>query len=369
MKTNKFIYFFMLAISIVPFLTSCEDDNKVQDVKISTGVYVLNAGKFGNNNSSITYYDYNTGFASTDVFAQKNGRIMGDTGEDIIQYGGKAYIAVYGSSLIEVVDPKTMTSIKSIAIKDNQNTALYPRTLAAANGKVYAVLFSGSVAQIDTTTLAVEKTVAVGTSPDKCVLVNNKLYVGNTGGMATVKDSTVSVINLSTFTEEKKIVVNLNPSGDLGSDSQGDVYVQSNGKYNKAFPPKFQRIEGGTGKVSDIVLKIGNDTATVRGFKTYKDKAYIYAFDYDASWQAVNKRVIVYDLKNEKIISENLAGTTTIEKTPYAIGVDPGNGDVYLGVTDYVNSGKVYCFSSNGTLKYSFASGLNPAHFLFVSGN
>lgn len=301
----------------------------------------------------------------------KNGRIMGDTGEDIIQYGSKGYIAVYGSSIIEVVDPKTMASIKSIPVKDAQGTALYPRTLAAANGKVYAVLYSGAVAQIDTTSLVIEKTVAVGANPDKCTLVNNKLYIGNTGGMATVKDSTVSVINLSTFKEEKKIVVNLNPSGDLGSDSQGDVYVQTNGKYNKVFPPKFQRIEAGTGKVTDIVLKINNDndTATVRGFKAYNNKAYIYAFDYDENWQAVNKRIIVYDLKNEKIISENLAGSTTIEKTPYAIGVDPGNGDVYLGVSDYVNSGKVYCFSSSGTLKYTFDAGLNPAHFLFVSTN
>lgn len=369
MKTNKFINYFLLTISIVPFLTSCEDDNKVEDVKISTGVYVLNAGKFGKNNSTITYYDYTSGFAATDVFAQKNSRILGDTGEDIIQYGGKAYIAVYGSSVIEVVNPTTMTSIKTISIKDNQGTSLYPRTLAAANGKLYVVLYSGSVAQLDTVTLSVEKTVKVGTNPDKCVLVNNKLYVGNTGGMATVKDSTVSVINLSTFTEEKKIVVNLNPSGDLGADSQGDVYVQSNGKYNKAFPPKFQRIEAGTGKVSNIVLKIGNDTATVRGFKAYKDKAYIYTFDYDPSWQAINKRIVVYDLKNERIISENLVGTTTLDKTPYAIGVDPGNGDVYLGVTDYENSGMVYCFSSTGTQKFTFNSGLNPAHFLFVTEN
>ena len=326
-------------------------------MEISTGVYVLNAGKLNNNNSTITYYDFASGFATTDVFAQKNGRILGDTGEDIIQYGSKIYIAVYQSSLIEVVDPKTMTSIKSISMKDAQGNATKPRTLTCANGKVYIVLYSGSVAQMDTTTYAIDKTIAVGANPDKSVIANNKLYVANTGGMATVKDSTISVINLSTFTEEKKIKVNLNPSGDINADSQGDVYVQSNGNYGD-IPGKFQRIEAGTDKVTDIAVG-------VKGFTVYNDKAYIYNFDYDASWQATNKKIIVYDLKNEKVDNESLV-SSTIEKTPYSIDVNPVTGDIYLGVTDYSSLGKVYCFGNNGTEKFTFTAGLNPAKFLFM---
>ena len=366
MKTNKLFYYFMLAISIVPFFSSCDDNNNFEDVKLSTGVYVLNAGKFGNNNSTITYYDFSTGFATTDVFAQKNGRILGDTGEDIIQYGAKIYISVYGSGLIEVVDPTTLLTIKTISLKDSQNNTLYPRSLNSANGKIYIVLYNGYVAQMDTTTYAIDKTIAVGPNPDRSVIANNKLYVANTGGMATVMDSTVSVINLTTFSEEKKIVTNLNPSGDLISDSQGDVYVSSLGDYYTNLG-KFQRIEAGTGKVTNIDLKINGSSIIVRGMDVYNDRAYIYSFDYDENWQATNKAITVYDLKNEKIITENLI-SSTIEKTPYAIAVDPGHGDIYLGVTDYKTTGKVYCFNNKGTQRYTFGSGLNPAQLLFVSG-
>lgn len=357
MNTKKLFSYLLAIVSIIPFLSSCDDKKEIENVEISTGVYVLNAGKFNKNNATITYYDFTSGFATTDVFAQKNGRILGDTGEDIIQYGSKIYIAVYQSSLIEVVDPKTMASIKSIPMVDANGNATKPRTLTCANGKIYIVLYSGSVAQMDTTTYAVEKTIAVGANPDKSVIANNKLYVANTGGMAAVKDSTISVINLSSFTEEKKIRVNLNPSGDLGVDSQGDVYVQSNGNYAD-IPGKFQRIEAGTDKVTDIAVG-------VKGFTVYKDKAYIYNFDYDASWQATNKKIIVYDLKNEKTENENII-STTIDKTPYGIDVNPVTGDIYLGVTDYSNMGKVYCFGNDGKEKFTFTAGLNPAKFLFL---
>ena len=364
MKTNKLFTYLMLAVSIVPFFSSCDDNNDFEDVKLSTGVYVLNAGKFGNNNSTITYYDFASGFATTDVFAQKNGRILGDTGEDILQYGAKIYISVYNSGLIEVVDPTTLTSIKTISLKDSQNNTLNPRSLNCANGKIYIVLYNGFVAQMDTTTYTIEKTVAVGPNPDRSVIANNKLYIANTGGMATVMDSTVSVVNLSSFAEEKRITVNLNPSGDLVSDSQGDVYVSSMGDYYTNLG-KFQRIEAGTGKVTDIDLKINDKSIIVRGMDVYNDKAYIYSFSYDSNWQATNKAITVYDLKNEKIITENLI-SSTIDKTPYAIAVDPGNGDIYLGVTDYKTTGKIYCFNNNGTQKYTFECGLNPAQFLFV---
>lgn len=357
MNTKKLFSYLLAAIAITPFLSSCDPNNEVENTEISTGVYVLNSGKFGKNNSTITYYDFASGFATTDVFAQKNGRILGDTGEDIIQYGSKIYIAVYQSSLIEVVDPKTMTSIKSIPMMDGQGNATKPRTLTSANGKVYIVLFSGSVAQMDTTTFAIEKTLQVGANPDKSVIVNNKLYVANTGGMAEVNDSTVSVINLTTFTEERRIVVNLNPSGNMGADSQGDVYVQSSGNYG-SIPGKLQRIEAGTYKVTDIEL-------TAKGFSVYNDKAYVYSFDYDENWQTANKKIIVYDLKNEKIENESLV-SSAIDKTPYGIDVNPVTGDIYLGVTDYSTLGKVYCFGKDGKEKFSFTAGLNPTKFLFV---
>ena len=354
MKAKKILFGLALCAVTSMVFTSCDPQvDEIKDVTIGTGVYVLNSGKFQKNNASITYYDFTTGFASGDIFLDKNQRGLGDTGEDGLKYGSKLYITVYNSNILEVVNAKTGMSIKSIAITK-------PRSITAANGKVYVVQYTGQVTQLDTTTLELGTSVTVGANPDASVISNNKLFVANTGGMAAEYDSTISVIDLVQFKELKKIKVNLNP-GDIQADNSGDVYVISNGNYGLRTPyvaPKFQRIEAGTDKVTDINL-------IAKGFDIAGDKAYLYTFDYDSNWQATNKKIAVYDVKNEKLINENIVNTDII-KTPYCIDVDPLTSDIYLGVTDYVNNGKMYCLKNDGTLKLSFMTGVNPCKTIFV---
>jgi YVTN family beta-propeller protein len=234
-----------------------------------------------------------------------------------------------------------------------------PRSLTAANGKVYIVQYDGHVTQLDTTNLSLGQTITVGANPDASVISNNKLYVANTGGMAAVMDSTISVIDLSTFKEIKKIKINLNPAG-IKADNYGDIYVVSNGDYKK-IPGKFQRIEAGTDKVTDIDVK-------VRNFDIVGDNAYISNFEYDANWAAANKTVAIYDVKTEKLVNANIVSTEII-KTPYCIDVNPVTKDIYLGVTDYTNNGQMYCFKEDGTLNFSFTTGLNPSKTIFSKDN
>lgn len=227
-----------------------------------------------------------------------------------------------------------------------------PRSLTASNGKLYIVLYDGRVAQMDTSTFIVEKSVTVGSNPDKSVISNNKLYVANTGGMQAKMDSTISVIDLSTFKELKKIKVNLNPSF-IKADSYGDIYVASNGDY-KTISGKFQRIEAGTEKVTDIALN-------VKGFDILDDNAYTYNFSYDENWQAIGTTIAKYNVKNEILISSSIAPNVTIANTPYGINLNPTNQDIYLCSTDYKNNGKVYVLAADGSLKYSINTGLNPS--------
>lgn len=363
MKTKKIFVALMVAALCLPFLNSCKTDTPdapdAPDITIGTGVCVLNAGKFQSNNSSITYYDFKAGFASGDIFLDKNNRGLGDTGEDMVKYGSKIYISVYKSSILEVIDAKTAKSIKSIPLTNADGTARSPRTLTTANGKVYIVLYDGHVTSLDTTSLTLGSTIAVGPNPDASVIANNKLYVANTGGMANPKyDKTVSVIDLAKFQEIKKIEVNLNPQA-IDADSKGNIFVISNGNYAD-IPGKFQRIEVGTEKVTDVdVIK------NAKGITTEGDKVYLYTFDYNTDWQAVNKKITVYDAASNKIITDNILKTEVI-KTPYCIDIDPVSKDIYLGVTDYKNNGKMYCFKNDGTYKFDFTVGINPCKTVFI---
>lgn len=352
MKTKN-LFRAMLIIAVLPLvLISCDPETQVSEpVEVSTGLFVLGQGKFGANNANLTYFDYTNGFASNYFFEDKNNRGLGDTGQDMVIYGSKIYIAMYGSNVIEVINSKTGISVDTVKLDK-------PRYMTSGNGKIYVTLYGGKVAQIDTISMNTEKTVNVGPNPDGITIYNNKLYVANTGGMQAVKDSTISVIDIVTFTETKKIKVNLNPST-VKVDSYGDIYVKSNGNYGN-IPGKFQRINTATEMVTDI------DVA-VQGFDIVGDYAYIYNFDYDSSWQAANKSIKVFDVKNESLLKNSLTGSYVIEKTPYAIAVDPITKNTFLGVTDYKNNGKMYCFDQDGNYKYSFTTGVNPAKLVFVT--
>lgn len=359
MKTNKLFLYVLLTASGIGLFTSCDTKDEVNSIpNIGNGAIVLNQGKNESNNASITYFDYTKATGYNDYFTEKNNRGLGDTGQDIMKYGSRIYIAMSKSSLIEVVNAKTGISEKTISMLNGSNQPSLPRSLASSNGKVYVSLYDGHIAQIDTITLAVVKTIAVGSNPEGMAVANNKLYVANSGGMATVKDNTVSVINLSTFTEEKKIKVVINPTV-IKADSYGDIYVLSMGNYYD-IPYTFQRIDasGNVTAISDV--KAFN--FTIAG-----DYAYFYSIEYDANYAIVGKSYSIYDVRNEKMYKSNFIASSAIAQTPYSIDVDPATNYIYIGETDYVNTGKMYCFDQNGTLKYSFATGVSPCKTIFIN--
>ena len=360
MKTNKIIVSLLFSTFLAVLFTSC--DSKTDAVQVvstfSNGVFVLNQGSFKGNNASLSFYDLSKSTVTADVFTTKNNRGLGDTGQDMVKYGSKIYIAVYTSSLIEVINASTGVSIKSIPMLSTSNAPSSPRSLATFNGKVYISLFDGHVAQLDTASLLVEKTIAVGSNPENIVIANNKIFVANSGGMAAKMDSTVSVIDPVSFTVTKNIKVVINPTI-LKADAYGDVYVISNGDYS-LIPYTLQRIDA-AGNVS-TVANIHPINMTIEG-----DNAYLYSYDYDANYKVVNKAFIQYDVKNQKPLSSSFITSSTIVKTPYSIDVNPITKDIYIGETDFVNIGKMYCFGQDGTLKFSFATGVSPAKTVFIT--
>ena len=362
MKTKKILVSFLLSTAITAFFSSCESTTDEPQVNptISTGAYVLNEGQYQSNNASLSYYDLTTSTATGDVFTAKNNRGLGDTGQDILKYGSKVYIAVYKSSLIEVLDATSGVSEKTIPMLNVTGQPSSPRSFAAFNGKVYITLFDGHVAQLDTTTLLVEKTISVGSNPDGIVVANNKIYVANTGGLAAKKDSTISVIDPVSFTVTKNIKVVINPSV-IRADAYGDLYVISLGNYS-TIPFTLQRIQAATSEQVTIIPGLKPYNLTIDG-----DIAYMYSYDYDANWDPTNKTYTTYNVKTEQVVNAAFIPTAAIAKTPYSIDVNPITKDIYIGETDYVNMGKMYVFGQDGSLKFSFQTGVNPRKTIFLS--
>ncbi len=320
----------------------------------ASGVYVLCEGLMDMNNTTLTFYNFLTNDIDNNFFLTQNGRGLGDTGNDLKAYGSKMYCVVNVSETVEIMELKSAKSLKQISLPGKQ-----PRRIAFADGYAYVCCFNGDVVKIDTATMEVTATAQAGSNPDGICAANGKLYVANSGGLNYPNyGNTVSVFDLATFTHLKDITVVINPTR-MAADSQGDVYLVSNGNYTSV-PMTFQRIDSQTDEV------VQTFDFAVTNFAICDNLCYFYHYDYGTEQCSVK----VMDVMTEQIINEHFIADGTNLRTPYGIAVNPENGDVYLtDAYQYTTNGDVYCFGSNGQKKFQFEAGLNPNNIIFLKAN
>ena len=348
--------------------SACSDDENLPDnggeeptESTTTGVYILNSGRMSSNNSTLDYYDPLTQELTGDVFASVNGRGLGDTANDMLIYGSKMYIAVTNSNTIEVTDLNAK-SLATISPKDEGGQPQSPRYLTAYDGKVYASLFDGHVAAIDTASLEISQQIQVGPNPEQLCVSGGKLYVVNSGGYNEVQDSTVSVINPTTFSVEKTLTVVVNPT-QITADSEGYLYVVSNGNYAD-IRATLQRVNPETGERTVIVTNDQFSTTLV------DDKLYIITAESNAStdWQRVNTKYMIYDTRSATMETENFITDGTEVPSSYYISVSPTDHSIYVTSSDYINTGDVYVYSNEGKQQDVIAvSGMNPMCARFIT--
>lgn len=333
------------------------------------GFYLLNEGNMGSNMATIDYMDFKTGTYNRNIYATVNPTMvkeLGDVGNDIKIYGNKLYAVINVSNFIEVMDAKTAKHLGTIPLENG-------RYITFANGKAYATSYAGpvtldpkaplgKVVEIDTINLSVTREVPVGYQPDEIEVVGKNLYVANSGGYrAPDYDKTISVIDLSTFKETKKIEVEVNLHR-IKKDSEGDLYVTSRGNY-KDIPSNFFVIDS---KTHQIKKKFD---IPVSNFTIDDDKLYYYSNEFSYTTFEYTKSYGVIDTKTEQVINKTLVNDPVIKniETPYGIAVNPKTKDIFItDVGNYVSMGYVYCFDKNGVFKWKTAGGNIPAHFAFV---
>lgn len=350
MKQFKFNYLFVVLI-LTTVLASCRKDkvdpNTMIPVAERAGLYVVNQGGIGKNNSTLTYYDYTTKALTDDQFFASNASKLGDTGNDAVVWGSKMYIAVNNSNIVTVVKSKDAKLVKQITL--NQ-----PRSVAYYKGNVFVTSYSNTVSVIDTATLTITKTINVGRAPEQMVVANGKLYVTNSGGLDYPNfDKTVSVIDLTTLTETKKITVIANPVS-ITADTYGNVYVLSLGDY---------------GLTQAGMTVIDNTTDMV---KTTTNPSLYYnvpmAINGDFLYYPTgDKKIAVYNVKTQTVSSANFITDGTTIGEPYAITTDIRTGEVFIAdAKDYSSNGTVTAFDKTGKKEYSITVGINPGKITLI---
>ncbi len=339
------------------------------DLENYSGFYLLNEGNMGMNRATIDYFEYQTGIYTRDIFSERNPtlpRELGDVGNDLMIYGKKAYATINASNFIEVFDVETGKHIKQIHLPNC-------RYLTSDNGKVYVSSFAGKieanpnaeigfVAEIDTLSLAVTRKVNVGYQPEELVVHNHKLYVANSGGYREPKyDTTVSVVDLTTFTEIKKIEVAPNLHR-MQVDPTGDIYVSSRGNYAGILPALYVL----DSKVDQVKHKLDIPVANMTLDGTM---LYYYTSSYQLNTGNNSIAFGVLDTQTKQIIRNSIAtdGTDQQLLMPYGIAVNPETKDIFLtDAQDYIGNGYIYCLSPTGELKWKTITGNIPAHLAFI---
>ncbi|WP_291529668.1 hypothetical protein [Bacteroides sp. UBA939] len=353
----------MLALSVM--FSSCGDDDKNPwDDNGSTvelpqhRAFILYEGVSKGNNAGIAFYapnkdakDKKNNFISN-IYLKQNNKNLGDTGQDIMEYEDKIYVLLSGSQIMLRLNAAGVEEARlSFTEEDGA-----PRYMEAEDGKIYVTLYSGRVARINANTLKIEAYVGVNNNPEQIVEANGKLYVANSGwGPGT----TVSVIDIATFTKDKDIEVIQNPN--LLLESNDEIYLISFGTFGDPVPYAFQRIKS-DGTVENI--------AVATHFVEHNDIIYLANSVTDWKAETTTNSFFSYNTKTHQLNNATFLKNMPQELNSVivrGINIDDQNGDIYIYAYSGVTNGDVYRFNSSGSLIEKFdCGGIFPSKIIFL---
>ncbi len=332
------------------FLGCVRDPGPVEAEKplaSAKGVYILNEGNFGRGNSTLSYYDLQTGTLYDDVFFSVNGKMLGDVGNALFLRDGRCYIVVNNSNKIEVLDPVTNVNTGTIVIGAGRS----PRQMAFLDDSTALVtnLYDGSVLVVHLRQLVTGSRIPVGPNPDGIAIAGGKAFVANSG-LGTGRS--ISVIDIQTLAVTRAMELGDNPVA-VAVTGSGMVYVLcagfdgSGSIPDDATPAKIFVLDPVTVTVVDSVAIPGHAYTMAIG---ENGRAYVPSSD----------SVLVVDTRTNRISGTFARGVF------YAVGIEEGSGDVYLSdAKNFTQPGDVLVFSSDGSMKVQFTAGVIPGSFAF----
>lgn len=347
---------FALTICALAIFASCEKDPEPtgnnNDNNTAMAAYVLSEGNWGGNNATLGLLTSET--LDNDWFTTNNNRGLGELAQDAIHYGSRLYVTVSGSEKVEVIDTKTGKSIKQIDFGQK-----YPRYMVAHEGKVYVTSYDKTVVRIDTTALEIEATCQLtGLQPEQLCLIGNNLYICNTWENGSdgnaIYDNTISVVDLASFTEARKIQVGTNP---------GKIKALDNHRFIVACGGNY-----GDEEALCMVVDVNNDSKTTlavaaSNFDVCDNTVYMYATTYAANWTTITSfyTMDINTLQPEQILqdfSDELSSA-------YAICVNPTTKQIFVSNSVYGATSDIYIFSPAGEKLRQAEGGLYTNKIIF----
>ncbi len=348
--------FYLIILCSVLFVSCSKNDDPVTPQTVETkykGVYIVNEGLYGQNNSSVSYYDFETQTATNDVYAKANPGInLGDTANDMDIYGDKGYIAVDYSNKVEIIDLNTSKSLGYVDLGVGSS----PRDVVVLDSTIAYVtcLAKDALVKFNPSTKQVIKTIPIGSKPEAAVYSAGKIYVTNSGYGDT---NTVSVVDITTDTEEKVLTVGYNPRF-AHTKNDGYVYVVCTGVYDAVGKGSLYKIATNSNTVVDSLIINSNPGESC-------------LINNNQMVIATNNGLIKVNLTNMKQVGDIFVSSTSINPVYgviYSVAFDSKNNLLYCGnAKDYQQDGEIVVMDLNGSEIKRFGVGINPGCILIVN--
>lgn len=314
------------------------------------GVFILNEGGAGSDNSSVSFLANNT--LQNNVYGTvNNGDKLGDTAQSMGIKGDKVYFVMNISN--EVVVANSTTLVKTARITEG---LVNPRYIAFYGDKAYVTCWGDGmsdtddyIAVIDLATNAVTGNIPLEVGVEKIMTIGDKLYVAHKGGYGD--NNIVSVVNPLT---NAVVTIEVGDVPNAMVEKGGFLYVICGGK------PSWSGSES-TGKL--VTIKLADNTIT---------ESLTFFGVQHPSGLGVSGNDLYYtvgaDIYKMDIAAAILPQTPLFSIEPQGVygiyGFDVIDGKLYIGdAGGFVNPGVAHVYTTAGTLVQTYTVGISPNGF------
>lgn len=348
--------------------TACDDDPSVPvlppdpvepaDSTLQTMGYVLNQGSYYSGiDGTLDLFNPANGTYISNAFASANGQSLGDSPQSGVLYGSNLYVAMYGSNIVWALDRATLRIKAMIPSRS-------PEGICAARGYVFVSNNDGYVTRIDTASLQVVDSLAVGPNPAQMVTAGGSVYVSISDGYNYANNYAngfrVVRIDPSAMTKVAEIPVGMNP-GPLCADTRGNVFVVARGNYGDVAPNVWRITPDNQSSIycpGSLIACHENLLYVVYNYTNWNVTPAETTLEYN-----------VYDLNTGRYSDDIYFGELLLPEVPTFLTVHPKSGDIYMGSnaspTDYTSPGYLWRYDSRCNYINRYNAGVAPCAIVF----
>lgn len=336
------------------------------------GMYVLNNGGKGNNETTLDYLDFTTSEYHRNVFAERNPQeipTLGDNGTEIAVHKGRLYVVLNNSHRVVVLDAATTTQIGSIEVNDCRSIAfdeqygyitsyLKPRSQANQSSL-------GEVIRFDLSTLAINGRVTVGRQPEQMLIVDSLILVSNSGMYNKPHfDDRISAIDQRNFVQTGYMQVGMNPH-ELEAWGKNYVWVSTRGNFRDC-PSNIHILHRQTDE-GFYTLHATLDRQCITMYN-HRDTLYVLSGKESENGRTSEVKFLRFSMKSLNEIGSFITDGSEVEiQSPNGLAVHKESGHIYiLDAKNYTSSGVLFCYSPDGKRLWSVRTGIQPNRIAFV---